>query len=184
MSELDFDKDVNINPTELDVEWLRQAGLYKKYSDEAAYARDKKDRAKEALEVAQAILASDIRKNFTKYGLEKVTESSVWETVNQFKGKPGDGWTEAACAFHDANEACMKAKLECDLIQGALSSVEQRKYALENMVRLLNQNYFSSPTTPRDIGDKWKEHLANRVETQQSDATEKFQERRRRRSVE
>lgn len=172
MSEFDFKRDVEINPNQLDVEWLRQPFLYQKYAEEAAHARDRRDRAKDALEVVKAQVDGDVRANPVNYGFtgdKKPTESAIASAILQSE------------EYQEANEKYLKAKLECDLIQSAVLSIEQRKSALENLVKLLNSSYFAAPLTPRDLNSEWNKSLEERKDSQQKETEEKFGERRRRR---
>ncbi len=46
------------------------------------------------------------------------------------------------------------AQYEYQMAQGAVQAVEQRKSALENLVKLYGQGYFAGPKTPRDISSE------------------------------
>lgn len=172
MSEFNYKKDVEINPNQLDLEWLRQPALYQKYAGEAAYARDRRDRAKDKLEVVKAQVDGDVRQNPGNYGFtgdKKPTEGAITSAVIQSEG------------YQEANEEYLKSKLECDIIQSAVLAMEQRKYALENLVKLLNSSYFASPSVPRDLSAEWQKTVEQTKGEQQAEVAEKMGERRRRR---
>ena len=134
---------IEINPQALDVEWCKQASLFGQYCEQQAIARDKADRLQEKLEVLDAGLGLKIRGNPAAYGLEKITEASVQSTILLDKE-------------HQAlNEQLSQARYELEIMQAAVRSLDQKKSALENLVRLQGQNYFAAPSVPRDIGAEW-----------------------------
>lgn len=140
---MDYNQDVEINPDALDVEWARQAQTFLKYSVEQAAARDKADRLKEKLEVYDAGLGLKIRSNPASFGLDKVTEGSVQAAILLDKD-------------HQAASAQLaQARYELEVIGAAVRAMDQKKSALENLVRLQGQNYFAGPSVPRDIGKEW-----------------------------
>lgn len=135
--------DVEINPDALDVEWVKQASLFGEYCVEQATARDTADRAKERLEVYDAGLGLKIRANPAQFGLEKITESSVQAVILLDK--------EHARLSDELNAA----RYQLEVIAAAVRALDQKKSALENLVRLQGQNYFAGPSVPRDIGKEW-----------------------------
>lgn len=136
---MDYEKDIKIDEDALDVEWLGQASLLIRYARNAAQARMDLDKAKEALDVVKAELDAAIRKEPDKYKIEKITEAVVGNTIIL---QP---------KYKETNERYLKAKYEADIAQGAVNAVNQRKDALENLVRLYGQQYFAGPKMPRDL---------------------------------
>ena len=146
---IDIQEDIHINASALDVEWLKQPMLFLAVAEEAAYAREKLDRAKESLDVARAELAGDIRSDPEPYGLSKVTEGSLNEAIAKcFNSTSGRAIEKNYVA---ANETYIKAKTEHELTIAAVRAFDQRKVALENLVRLQGQSYFAGPKEPRDL---------------------------------
>lgn len=137
--ELNFEEDIRIDESALDVEWLLQPELMMNYSREAAKARKRVDKSKEALDVVKAELDRDIRSNPENYGISKITESVVSNTII------------LAEEYQEAAKDLIQAKYEADLTSSAVRAVEQRKNALENMVKLHGQQYFAGPIEPRNI---------------------------------
>ena len=150
---MDFEKDVRIDADSLEVEWTRQPELTHKYGLELARARAEADRTKEALALIEAETKAAIRANPAKFGIEKVTEGAINEAVTI-----SDGY-RAATADH------LKAKADQDIIQAGLNAIYAKKDALENLVRLLGQNYFAAPTVPHNI----TEEVRKRMEAAKSD---------------
>ena len=137
--ERDYREDVRIDTEQLDLEWVNQSSLYVHYAEESARARDRRDRAKQARDVKRAETDKDVRANPSLHGLEKVTDSAVFAAV--------ESNVDYKKAVADYQNAC----LEADLMQVAVSGMEQRKSALENLVRLHAASYFAGPREPRDL---------------------------------
>lgn len=117
----------------LDKEWVRQPQIYFEYATKAASALENRDRLKSNLDYIIASTSKDVREAPEKYGLAKVTESAVAETV---------AVNEMVTAATDAYNA---ARTEHYLLEKALVALDHKKKALENLVYLHGQNYFSSP---------------------------------------
>jgi hypothetical protein len=133
-----------------------------KYSRKLAEAKLERDLHKEALEFTRADLDRKIREDPDKYGLVKVTESALSSTILL-----NEKYQEKSSNFHDAN-------FEVNLLQGVVNAVEQRKSALENLVRLHGQNYFSGPSVPHDLSElreKRKVEIEGRVGNSLKDIT-------------
>ena len=128
-----------IDPNELDREWVRQPGLYHKYAVDLADARRDFEQAKTALDIAAADVDSVIRSKPEKFGLEKVTESGVKAAVLSSR------------EYKSATDAVHAARHRVDVLQAAVTTLDHRKKALENLVDLRLANYFSEPRagTPR-----------------------------------
>lgn len=143
-------QDIEIDVNALDVEWAKQASLFGEYCEAQAVARDKADRIKEALEVKAAALGLKIRSNPASYGLEKITEGSVQAIILLDKD------------YATTAESLANARYELDIMVAAVRSLDQKKSALENLVRLQGQNYFAGPSVPRNIGKEWVEDVERR----------------------
>jgi len=72
---------VTIDPDALDVEWLRQPQLMIKYAKISAEAKMEVLSAKENLDLVRAELDKDIRSDPDKFGIAKITESAVLNTI-------------------------------------------------------------------------------------------------------
>jgi len=134
---------IEINPDALDCEWIKQAATFGEYCMEQAGARAKLDAIKERLDVKVAGLGLKIRANPATFGLDKVTEASVQAVI----------LLDAECA--KLREEIAVAQYELEVMGAAVRALDQKKSALENLVRLQGQNYFAGPSVPRDIGTEW-----------------------------
>ena len=50
-----------------------------------------------------------------------------------------------------AAQALIDAKYENDIAEGVVKALDQKKSALENLVRLLGVSYFAGPNVPHDL---------------------------------
>ena len=142
-TKLDWKNDVSISPDALDCEWVKQAALFGEYCMEQAGARAKLDAVKERLDVKVAGLGLKIRSSPATYGLDKITEASVQAVT----------LLDAECA--KVREEVAVAQYEYEVMVAAVRALDQKKSALENLVRLQGQNYFAGPSVPRDVGAEW-----------------------------
>jgi hypothetical protein len=132
--------DPTIDELQLDTEWLKQPRLY--YDWAIYYADAKRDLAtqKQKLDVVKAELAREIRSDPVRYNLDKVTETTVPACVLE------------QLEYKDANRDYINAQHRADVLGAAVAALEHRRRALENLVDLHGQNYFSQPRAHSDGG--------------------------------
>ncbi len=150
---MNYEDDLKIDETALDIEWLDQPTLMFKYGKLLAYARMEADLSKENLNLVKAELDKDIRTNPEMYAIDKITEAAIQNTIlTQSK-------------YKKAYQRYIDASFEVNILQSAVSAVDQRKTALENMVRLHGQQYFAGPRIPRDLSEmrQEKQIIANKA---------------------
>ncbi len=153
MEILDYERDIQIDPNALDVEWLEQPDLMRKYAKYAADVKRVMDETKERLDVTKAKLEMEIRTYPANFGLEKVTESAIQSTIILQE------------SYQELSKEYIQAKYEYDVATAVLRALEQRKSALENLVKLLSVSYFAGPQTPRDLS---QEQLQRRKQREQN----------------
>jgi ethanolamine utilization cobalamin adenosyltransferase len=151
---MDYQNDIRIDENALDVEWLQQASLTFEYGLYQAKCKKICDKKKEALDLVRADLDKAIRKSPEKYGIEKVTETAVSSAILQQE------------EYQEANYELIDARYELDIASGALRALQDKKSALENLVKLQAQNYFAGPSIPRDLNKEWE----NAQKTKQSNS--------------
>lgn len=125
-----------IDENELDREWIEQPKMYYRYAVRLADARRTHDQRKTEVDIAYAEAALRIRNNPGKYDLEKITDASVKEAIIRDD------------EYQSALEALNNARHEMDVLDAAVKALDHRKRALENLVELHGQNYFSTPRAP------------------------------------
>lgn len=150
MSELNYDDDINIDQSALDVEWLRQPKLILKYSQHETECRRDYDKAKADLEIVEAELDKEIRNKPEKFGLDKITETAIKKAI------------QTSEHYQGAEEKVAEAQYEWNMAQAAVRSIYAKKDALENLVRLFGQQYFAGPKMPRDIDDEWEKRATQK----------------------
>lgn len=143
---MNYDTDITIDETALDVEWLEQPRLMLKYARYAAECKKAVDQAKEKLELVCSQIDKNIRANPSDYGLVKPTDTAVKATI------PLDE------EYQEANKELIEAKFEADLAMNAVYAFNARKDALQNLVTLHGQRYFAGPKVPRDLTWERTEH--------------------------
>ena len=144
-TDLNWDADVAIDQSALDVEWLEQAPLMMKYGRHMAECKNTMDFCKEQMDAMAADLDFRIRENPAKFGLAKLTEPGIKQAVL------------LAEEYHLAQADYSAARNEYEMAKVALNAIECRKTALENLVKLHGQMYFAGPSVPRDLDKAWVE---------------------------
>jgi len=129
---------LEIDEFKLDEEWVGQPRLYHAWAERAAEATYALDQAKSMLELAKATVDRDVRDNPANYGLAKITESVVANTVVASKD------------YQDAVKLVNEARKHNNLMAAAVAALDHRKRALENLVSLHGRDYFSSPRASRE----------------------------------
>lgn len=122
-----------IDPHRLDEEWMNQPGLYMFWSEKAQKARAVADKAKFELEKLEAVVAQEIRKKPSKYGLDKITETGIRNAVLLDP------------RIQSATFGLIDLRTKADVLAKFVTALEQRKKALENLVYLTAQGYYSAP---------------------------------------
>jgi hypothetical protein len=138
-----------VDKERLDEEWVNQPDLFHEFAIQLADARLELEEAKAELDVVAAELDRDIRERPNKFGLDKFTETAVKNTVLTQQ------------AYKAQVSAVNKARHRMDIVQAAVTACDHRKKALENLVYLHGQDYFSTPrargedaTALREADDK------------------------------
>jgi len=131
---LDWHADLRIGLHNLEKEWLEQPRLMMRYCELCAESIHNYDDAKQVHDIVVAQCAHDARIDPDSFDIGKITESSIKEVVSLDK--------ECQQAERKAN----LAKHRTALMQSATRCLEQRRSALENLVKLHGQNYFSEPS--------------------------------------
>lgn len=165
---MNFEEDVRIDESALDIEWLRQPELMGKYCRHAAHAKALMDKHKDRLDVVEAEIDRDIRENPESYGLSKLTETLIKSTILQTEKR------------QLAAQAYIDHKYEYDMAQAAVRAIDQKKSALENLVKLHGMSYFAGPAVPRDLSAEVKESMRSfESKAAQAKANTKVQMQRR-----
>lgn len=150
MTEQDFDfHEINIH--KLEEEWHLQPKMFRLYADRVAEARYKHETAKTDKEIAEAELERVtakldrlVRSSPEDYGLSgKTTEASIHNVIILQKK-----YHIAQLAVFEAQRKINEAKHELDIADVAVKTLDHRKAALEDLVRLRLASYYSEPRAP------------------------------------
>jgi hypothetical protein len=135
---MDFQKDLDIDKFSLDDEWAKQPSTFHKWSMQLAEAEMERDKAKEEIDLVRAELDLAIRTDPIKFKLEKITESAVNSAIitNEKYRKSLDEYNQL--------------KYNHRIIQSAIESLNHKKYALDNLVRLFLSEYYLRDAPPKD----------------------------------
>jgi len=145
MESKEIDLDLQVDPDNLDREWIGQPRMYFRYAEELATARKIWDMAKVELELVKAELSLSIRSDPEKFGLAKTTESSISATVLL---QP---------VYVKAQREVIELKYLMEVLSSAVTSLDHRKSTLQNMVQLRLANYYSKPVAPEGAKDRMDE---------------------------
>jgi len=125
--------DLEIDEYNLEQEWINQSALYGKYARIAADARRELDEAKVRLDVVKSEVDKEIREDPDKFGLARVTEGSISNTiVRQSK-------------YGEASQEVIDARYQLDLANSMTAALDHRRAALGKLVDLWLASYYSEP---------------------------------------
>ncbi len=147
---MDFVKDLQIDPEQLDVACIEQADLYFRYAEQSVEARANYEDLKFELEVLTAKLSGEIRTDPDRFGLSKPTEGAISAVLTCHP------------KYQEATKNLLAARRQSEMAQKQEGAFEQRKRMLENLIALHGQQYFAGPTMPRSLFDAWKQHKEGR----------------------
>ncbi len=143
-NELNYELDVSIDESALDLELLHLSSLTLKYNIHLANCRLAMDKAKDRMEFVRAEIMSKMRKNPDDFKIGKVTEGALSEALLQQK------------EYKAEQQAFNSARYDYEVAQAASRSMQDKKTALETLVKLHGQNYFSAPNLPHNLDREWE----------------------------
>ena len=145
--ELDYEKDMEIDPDALDTEWLAQPALSLRYGRHLIELQEEEQRAVEKKKTIRSELIQEVSEDPNLCcGKDKPNAADIeafYRTSKSYKeavAAQNKIINEVAYAMLAKNEICYT-----------------RKAALEHLVILHGQQYFAGPRVPRDISKEWVE---------------------------
>jgi hypothetical protein len=151
------ENELDIDRTRLEDEWLRQPKLFLRYSRLLADAKERVDRLQGMIDVAEGELFMRVAEDADK--LPKATDSMIKQAV------------AIKLAKNPLVKKLQLAKHKVNLLQAFVSALDQKKRALESLVTLHGQGYFSDPKATSDAGRQW-------IEEQQEKQVMKYNRRK------
>ncbi len=137
-------KDVSLEPSQLDVECVRQADTFFKYAEAEIAAKAEADRESQALDTLEAQLQLRARKEPEAFGLTTTTEGAIKAGVY------------AHPKYIAQTARVYAAKRAAGLADAATKAMEMKRKMLELLVLLHGQEYFAGPSVPRSLVDAWR----------------------------
>lgn len=137
---MNYTEELYIDETALDVEWLKQSEKFMRVSRLSAKVDAEVRRLEEKMKVLRSELILEVNGNPKLLG----------------KGlKPTGQTMEAYFRTHkkhkEIKEQLNEAQYRADVLRSAVFAFQNRKTALENLVTLHGQQYFSTPNVPHDL---------------------------------
>lgn len=151
---MNYEKDIRIDETALDLEWLSQAELAIKYGRYWATCKDRVTRAEENIKLIRSELIAEANDNPVECcNKEKPNAADIEAYYRRDKRhiKAKDEWLEASKELSIA-----------EVVKNEISFT--RKAALENLVILHGQQYFAGPSVARNLSKERELKQAKRQE--------------------
>ncbi len=144
---MDYEKDITIDETALDIEWLDQASLALKYAKHLTQLKARVARLEEKKKTKRSEL------------ILEVNEDPI-ELIN--KKTPNAADIEAYYRTDEEYKEIVKELLlvreEAEFAELAFQEIAwTRKKSLEYLVILHGQQYFAGPKVPRDLSKEWEQ---------------------------
>lgn len=142
---MNYEQDIIIDESALDVEWVNQARLAVKYGRHWAECRQELTLAEENIKLVRSELIKEANEN---------PEQCLGKGV-----KPTAPVVEAYYRNHKRHKAAkqdwVEAQFEANVAEIAYKEISYtRKAALENLVKLHGQQYFAGPSVPRNLTEE------------------------------
>lgn len=127
--QLDYEKMVQIDQDNLDLEWVKQPENVLLCMKSLAEARKELDRAKENYSLVVAEVDREYRESADKKPTEKALEGLVLMDAR----------------VQEASAELIDAKYNVNMLDAAKSGLENKREALANLVKLHGMGYFAEP---------------------------------------
>lgn len=181
MNETEYNNDLAINLFDLHNEWINHPDLCAKYTKLAAEAQSNYSRAKENFEIVKSQgkeeldrikseIDIDVRNNPQNYKIpkDKKEEYKLTELIINSVVTISPKYQQALKDFYkkrkDAHQKVIDTCLNRDILKGAADNFSyQRKAALENTVRLWEQEFYSVPNLPQAIKEQNIAKVATKI---------------------
>jgi hypothetical protein len=160
---MNYEEDIEIDPSALDVESLRQASLFYQYSKAEAEAKNKHQLAWEKIKV--------IRSELILQAAEDKALKNAQAVEAYYRNHP---------KHIKAKEELMQAEYDQNIASAACFAMRQRKDMIENLTRLAMADYFARPSEPRDLAGESGKKREEQTERVRERAGSKLEGRRRR----
>ena len=140
-AELGNDRDFVTDMYNLEEEWAKQSALVKDYGFEYAAVNSRIEELKNKQAIVRWQLRQQIEQDPGAFGVIKTTEPAL------------EGAIVSHAEYQAVHTQLLKARKRAELLKAALTSLSDKKSALENLVRLYLSSYYSQPNAPAGTED-------------------------------
>lgn len=140
---MDYEREIEIDESQLDVEWLEQAGKFREASKYEAECKYELALAHENVKLVRSQLIKEVAEDKAYSNAVKI-EAYYRTHPDHIKAK----------------ERFIEAEFQANLASGNTSAFRMRKDSLENLTRLVLADYFARPSEPRDLTEVMKNRYA------------------------
>lgn len=134
----DYEKELEIDILSLDTEWIQQPRLFMRYAELQSESRKELDELKQKQKIKRSELLLEAAEGGEELIGSKPTVSAI------------DAWVESQKSYKEITQQIIDKEYELNILSGAVKAFEQKKSALENLVKLWQGSYFSGPREPKD----------------------------------
>jgi len=138
MTDFDFEKELSIDLDNLHEEWRSHAQIRKKYADEVSHCEKVAKKAHEKVKVVRSRLIKECKSNQALS--KRLTSDALREAY--YRTHPD---------HEKAKDDLIQAEYNLGMAWNALKAFDDRKFALENEVKLWSRNYFATPREQREV---------------------------------
>ena len=147
MGQLSTDSRFEVDRRLLDKEWEGQPALFLEYAEQLAETNNRVEDLKVGLDRLRAKLDGELREELGKLG--KFTEAMVSNRIMDDE------------AFQVLQDDLRNEQRKAAILKAEVQALDQRKAALENLVRLHGQEYYAVPTTTPEDRAEYNKTKAN-----------------------
>lgn len=133
----ELEDDTEIKKFRLEEEWARQPQRYLKYAMASAYFQKRASEQEQSAKVLHATLKADAAED---------PDACLGQGVKP-TGDRCESYATQHPEYKKAKQAAIEAKYDADMALAAVFAMQQRKEALENLVRLQGMELYSEPKT-------------------------------------
>jgi hypothetical protein len=139
-NERDYKKDIEIDPNNLEQEWIEQPSLFLHYSDAYAEASFQRDKKKAFLDYTYSKLYAQIKSDWSEHFDSKPTEPACKEWIVRHED------------YRKAEKSFILAQKNANILLNVKTAFDQRKHALSNLTSLKIGGFYSEPRNKkRDV---------------------------------
>lgn len=144
---MNYDKDITIDETALDAEWLDQASLALKYAKHLTQLKARVARLEEKKKTKRSELILEVNENPMELMNKKTPNAADIEAYYRTNEE-----------YKEIIKELLEVQEEAEFAELAFQEIAwTRKKSLEYLVILHGQQYFAGPKVPRDLSKEWEQ---------------------------